>query len=226
MILLHEAADAGDFRHARHAGELVTHEPILHRAQPAEIVTAIRGLGGIHVEVVLIHPAEPAGVRTELRLHGFGHVGLKVIQPLQHPRPGEVGIHAFLEDDREEGEPKHGSRAHILDSGEPLQAGGKRESHLILDFLRTAPHPVGVNEHLVFSQVGDRVHRRPEHRAHAERDEHQRAAQHEETILQAPFDEAGDHSEPPNPKLQIPEKRQEPKAKTAESSTIANRLMA
>ena len=41
LILPHEAADAGDFRDALHGVELVANEPILQRAQLAEIVAAV-----------------------------------------------------------------------------------------------------------------------------------------------------------------------------------------
>ena len=201
--MLHEAADACDFCHALHAGELIAHEPILRRTQFAEIITAAGCFGRINLQIVLIDPAETAGVRAKLWLHALGHVGLKIIQPLQHACPREVSVHALLEDDCDERETEHRGRAHVLDARKPLQTGRKRERHLILDLLRAAAHPIGIDKHLIFREVGNGVHRRLEHRPHAKCDEHQRAAKHEEAVLQTPPDDAGNHGFTSEPQSSI-----------------------
>ena len=56
------------------------------------------------------------------------------------------------------------SGPHVLHTREPLQARRERIRHLVFDLLRTAAHPVGIDEHLVFREIGNRVHGRLEHR--------------------------------------------------------------
>ena len=122
------------------------------------------------MQVILIDPAEPGGIGSELRRHAFRHLTLEEIQPFQNPGAGEVGIDLVLEDDGGEREAEHGSGAHFLHSGESLQTGGEREGHLVFHFLRAAAHPVGIDQHLVFRQIRDGVHRREVNGADAKRD--------------------------------------------------------
>ncbi len=58
LILLHEAADAGDLRDSLNAGELIADVPVLHGAEFREVVTTIRGFIGIDGKVILIDPAK------------------------------------------------------------------------------------------------------------------------------------------------------------------------
>ena len=81
--MLHKAANAGDFRHALHAGEFIADLPILQRAELREIITAVRSLRRIDVKIILIDPAEPGGVRTELRCDALRHLALEKVQALQ-----------------------------------------------------------------------------------------------------------------------------------------------
>jgi len=99
-----------------------------------------------------------------------------------------------LENHREQREAEHGDSPHILHARESLQAGRERIRHLVFNLLRAATHPVRIDEHLILREVRNGVHGRLEHRAHAERDEQQRSAEHEEAILQTPFDDALNNS--------------------------------
>ena len=194
LILLHEAADARDFGHALHAGELVADVPILHRAELREVVAAVpapspdRRRGNIdRPSRARWRPGRAAASTPS------GICALEVIQPLQHAGAGEVVVDLVLEDDRDQREAEHRSGAHLLHSGEALQAGGERIGDLVLDLLRAAAHPVGIDEHLVFPEVRDGIDRREVDGADAERDEQQRGAGDEEAVSQAPFDDFFDH---------------------------------
>ena len=47
----------------------------------------------------------------------------------------------------------------VFHAGQALQVHRERISDLILDFLRTAPRPIGEDDHLVFAQVRNGIHR-------------------------------------------------------------------
>ena len=193
LVLLHEAADARDFRDALNAGELVAEVPILERAEFREIIAAVLRFGGIDIEVVLIDPTEARRVRTELRRDASGHRALQEVQPLQHPGPGEVGIDAILEDDGHQREAEHRGRAHLFHPGLPLQSAAERKGHLVLHLLRAAAHEVGIHQHLVLGQVRDGIDRRELHGADAQRDDQQRGAEDDEAVLEAPLDNFLNH---------------------------------
>src|SRR5208282_2727224 len=72
LVLPHETADARDFRHAGNGVELITHEPVLNRAQPSEVVATVRRELRVNVEVILVNPAKAGRVRAELRLDTGG----------------------------------------------------------------------------------------------------------------------------------------------------------
>ena len=84
----------------------------------------------------------------------------EIVQPLQHPRAGEVVVDLVLEDDRDQREAEHRVRAHRLHARESLEIHRERIGDLILDLLRTAPGPVGEDDHLVLAQVRDGIDRR------------------------------------------------------------------
>ena len=176
-----------------HARQLIAHVPVLKRAKLRKVGTTFPGLGGIDIEIVLIHPAQPRGIGTKLRLHPFRHGALQVVQALQHPRPGKVSVHLVIKDDGDQREAEHGGGTHFLDASQPLQAGGKRKGDLVFHLLRAASHPLAIHEHLVLRQVRDGVHRCEADGAHAERDNQQRGAKNQETVLQAPVDDELDH---------------------------------
>ena len=190
LILLHKAADACDLGHSIHARKCVADIPILQRTQPREVVAFLRW---VNVEIVLIHPAEARRIRAKLRLHALGHGALQIIQPLQHAGAGEIRVNAVFENYRDERESEHRSGAHVFHTRQTLEAGGERIRHLVFHLLRTATHPVCIDEHLVFREVGNGVHGRRGNGADAERHEQQHAARDEEAVSQTPLDDAFNH---------------------------------
>ena len=67
LILLHEPADGGHLRHARHARKPIPQIPIVERAHLLKVV-----LAGLIDERVLEGPADTSCVRSKLRRHAFG----------------------------------------------------------------------------------------------------------------------------------------------------------
>ena len=150
LVLLHEPADRGDLGDAFDSRKLVADVPILDGAEFRKVVAAVGGFPGIDIEVILIDPAEPRGIGAELRGDALGHLVLEEIQALEDAGAGEVVVHAFLENDRAQREAEHRGGADFLHAGDTLETGGEGIGHLILDFLRAAPRPIGDDEHLVF----------------------------------------------------------------------------
>ncbi len=193
LILPHESADARDFRHAGNGVELITHEPVLNRAEPAQIVAAVWRELRVNVEIILVNPAETGRIRAEHRRDPGGHRAAEIIQPLQHARPREIIVNLVIENNRDEREAEHGIGADGLHARESLQIHRERICDLILDLLRAAPRPVGEHDDLVFAQVGNRIHRRAINGADAEADEQRHAAKHQEAVAQRPLYDAIDH---------------------------------
>ena len=93
LILPHETADASDFGDAWRGVELVADEPVLQRAQLAEVVAAFGRPGRVDREVVLIDPTEARGVGSKLRDYAGGHLEGDQVESFQfaptsvHSRP-------------------------------------------------------------------------------------------------------------------------------------------
>ena len=146
-----ESSDAADFRDALNGVELVADEPVLHRAQLAEVVAPLRRPGRIDGQVILVNPAQAGGVRPKLRNHAGGHLAGDEAEPFQHPGAREVILDVVLEDHRDQRKAKHRVGANRLHAGEPLQVDGERVSDLVFHFLRTASQQLGKDDDLVFA---------------------------------------------------------------------------
>ena len=128
-----------------------------------------------------------------LRRHARRAASRRVIQPLEHARAGEVIVDLVLENDRDQREAEHRSRAHRLHARESLQIHRERIGDLILDLLRTAPRPVGEDDHLVLAEVGNGIDRRAKTARTPQPIRNSVATNDEEAVAQRPFDEAIDH---------------------------------
>ena len=94
LVLLHEAADGGDLRDARHARQPSPQIPVLEAAQIRERVPA----GLVH-ERVLEHPADAGGVGPDRRVDAVRQLAADALQVLDDAAAGPVDVGAVLEDD-------------------------------------------------------------------------------------------------------------------------------
>ena len=109
LVLLHEATDGRDFRHAFHRFQRIAQVPVLQRTQLGEIVFA----GVVH-EGVFIDPAHAGRIRANHRIDAFGQRSTHRVQIFDDPRARPVNVRAILEDHIDERLPKHRLAAHEL----------------------------------------------------------------------------------------------------------------
>ena len=191
MVLLHKAADAGDFGHAFGFGQLVTKIPILDRAQFGE-----RALGAEHD--ILVDPADSGRVRPERRGNSFRQSLGGEIEIFEDTRARPVKIGAVLEHDIDKGDAEEREAAHHLGARYGQQRRRQRIGDLVLDHLRRLARIVGVDDDLRVVEIGDRIKRRMAHGVDAGEGDKCRGEQHEKRIAGRPADDAGDHGDLPS----------------------------
>ena len=189
-VLAHEAADAGDLRHAGRGGELVAQVPVLHRAQFVQRMA-------VALEHVLVDPAHARGVGAKRRRYAGWQVFRRDVQVLEHARARPVDVRAFLEDDVDEGGAEEREAADVLRFRHREQGAGQRVGHLVLDHLGRLPRILGEHDHLHVRQVRLCVQRRLQQRVDATGDDGQHHHQHQEDVADRPFDKAAKHVSAP-----------------------------
>ncbi len=142
LVLLDEAADGGDLRHARQRLDGVAQRPVLVGAQLIERVGA-----RLVDERVLEHPPHAGGVRSEFGPHSLGQALLDLGHVLQHPRPRPVDVRPVLKDDVDVGKAKVGEAADRLDLRGAEKCRDDGVGDLVLDEVRRAV-PSRVDDHL------------------------------------------------------------------------------
>ena len=186
VVLLDEAADAGDLGDAFGLGQTKADLPILQRAQIRQrLVLAQHG--------VLIDPADAAGVGAEGRRYaGRQSLGRRVeIFEDAAARPVDVG--AVLEDDVDERHAEEREPAHHLGARHGQHRRGQRIGDLVLDHLRCLAGKLGVDDDLRVREVGNGVERQRAHRPHARHHREGRGDEHQHQVSGRPGDETGDH---------------------------------
>ncbi len=186
LILLHEAADAGDLGHALRLCQLVAQVPVLDRAQFGEVPVGAD-------QRILEHPADAGRVGPELRRNAPGEATRGEVQVLQHPRARPVDVGAVLEDDVDERRAEERKSAHDLGLGHRQHRARQRIGDLVLDDLRRLARILGVDDDLDVREVGQGVERRLDDRVDAaDRDEHRRQDD-EEAVPCRPLDDPTQH---------------------------------
>ena len=147
LILLDEAADAGDLGHPGRRRQRVTEGPILQGAQGLQRLTKPLPLILGH-QGVLIDPTHTAGIRPQRRTHSDGQLAGESAQILQHPGASPVEIGVLFKDHVNKGGAEEGKAPHHLGLGHRQQGGCQRVGHLILHHLRRLPRVFGVDDHL------------------------------------------------------------------------------
>src|SRR5277367_2790610 len=147
LILLYEAADAGDLSHSRHGLQRIAQMPVLQATQVGETVLAALVDDGI-----LIDPACTCCIGTNGRMHVLRQTPADLLQVLDHTRSSPVDVRSVLKNDIDVGIAQHGLCANSFDMRGSQQTGNDRVSHLVFDHIGRLACPTRVNDHL---HVGD-----------------------------------------------------------------------
>jgi hypothetical protein len=152
LVLADKASDRGDLRHAGHGIQLIADEPILDGSQLPEVLAF--AFDGVPKDL-----ADGGSVRAENRRHATGEERRDQIHALQNPCAREVEIGAVLEDHVDHREAESRGRTDGLDPCQALEVDDHGVGHLVLDFLRRTPRPVGEHDDLGLRDIRDRVQR-------------------------------------------------------------------
>src|SRR5271166_1111314 len=190
LVFLGSAADGGDFRHTRHAVELVAYIPVLNGTELAQVPA-------VPLDRVPEDLADSRGVGGEVGNHTRGKERGGDRQPLEHAGASEVVVGRLVEDDRDHREVELARRADDLDAGQPLKVDRQGVSDLVFDLLGAAAHPVREYDDLVFGQVGNGINGRGHHGTDAGDTKHQGRKDDEITVADRPLDDRLDHDKPP-----------------------------
>ena len=186
LVLLDEAADGGDFRHAFDRGQLVAQIPVLHGAQFGQV--AVGGIERIHEG-----PADAGGVRAEAGRDALRQLPAQAAEIFEHAAARPIGIGAVLKNHIDEGEAVERIAAHDLGLRHREHLGRDGIGDLVLDDLRRLAGPLGVDDDLHVRQVGDGVQRNVAHGVNAAQHQRDRAQQDDELVLERKIYDAFEH---------------------------------
>ena len=188
LILSVEPADGGDLGHVRHRLKFELEEPVLQRAQFADVVcpAAID-------QCVFVDPADAGRIRTQRRRCADRKPRLHLRQILEYARPRPVQIGAVVEQHVHERFAEQRVAAHRLRVRHRQQSRCKRVGDLILDHLRGLARKRGADDHLDVGEIGNGVERRARQRHQSPRDQNRGREQHQQPIGRRPADDGGDH---------------------------------
>ena len=188
LVLAHHAAHRGDLGDVGDRLELVAQEPVLQRAQLAQVVAP-----AAVDQRVLVDPAHAGGVRPERGPRRGRQARLRLVQVFQHPRARPIGVGAVLEQHVDERVAEHRVPAHRARAGHRHHGGGERIGELVLDDLRRLPRKRRADDDLHVGQVRQRVERRAQQRHRAPAGREQRGHQHEKAVGDRPADQRRGH---------------------------------
>ena len=187
LVLLHISAHRRHLGDALDAGELVTQEPVLHRAQLGQVVF-------LRIERIHEGPADAGGVRTKVRSHVLGQGAGESTEVFQHAAAGPIGLGAVRENHINEGVSVKRISAHDLGRRHREHLGRDGIGHLVLHNLRRLAGPLGVDDDLGVGQVGDGIERNGLQRIPAPQDYCDGGRNDDELVLQGKIDEPCEHA--------------------------------
>ena len=193
VVLLDEAADAGDFGDAFGLRQREFQIPVLDGARVGE-VQFLRHHG------VLVDPADAGRVRADGRRHAGRQPRGCAVEEFEHARARPVDVGAVLEDDVDERDAEEREAAHDLRLRHRQHRGRQRIGDLVLDHLRRLAGIFGVDDDLGVGEVRNGVERQMDQRVDAGRGGEAGAEQHQQQVAGRPGDEAGDHCWAPSEK--------------------------
>ena len=188
LVLAHHAADRGHFGHVRHGLQLVLQEPILQRAEFAQVMPA----AAVH-QRVLVDPAHAGGVGPQGRLRCGRQARLHLREVLEHPRACPVRVGAVLEQDVDERIAEERVATHGLCARHRHHGGGERVGHLVFHDARGLPGKGRADDDLHVRQVRQGVQGRAQRGPGAPRGDQCSRDEHEETVGHRPADQRGNH---------------------------------
>ncbi|MDR8993814.1 hypothetical protein FEP57_05930 [Burkholderia multivorans] len=192
LVLAHHAADAGDLGDVRHCFQLELQEPVVQRAQLSEVV-----LSGLVDQRVLVHPSHAGRVRPERDGRALRQAALHLIQVFEHARTCPVLVGLVVEQHVDKRIAERRVRANGLCARHAEQRRRERVGDLVLDNLRRLARIRCLDDDLCIGQVGQCVERRLGDRVEAPTGHEYSREQHQETVVDGPSDEPGNHCTPP-----------------------------
>ena len=189
LVFDRHPADRGHVRDAARRVELRRDVELVDRPQPLRIDRPRRiGLDGVPEDL-----SEGGRVGSQIRHDARRQIRPRLAEFLGHALPGEIEVHAIVEDDRDHREVELGRRPHRAHTGQPAQLVDQRIGQLILDLARTATHPVGEDDHLVLAEIGNRIDRRVVEREDARHGQQRRRDEHQKPVADGRLDNVFDH---------------------------------
>ena len=152
IVLLDEAAYAGDLGDAFGLGQSEFQIPVLDRAR-------VRKLQLFRHDGILVDPADAGRVGADGRRHAGGKARGRAVQELQHPRARPVDVGAVLEDDVDKGDAEEREAADHLRFRHGQHRRGQGIGDLVLDHLRRLAGVLRVDDDLGVGEVGDGIER-------------------------------------------------------------------
>ena len=112
------------------------------------------------LQSVPVNLSQGSGIRTQRRCHVFRQrTGRQRIQLFKYPRAAPVKFHIFIKNNVDAGQAENRVTANGFYTRYSQQRSGQRVGYLVLDILRRTAGPVGVNNLLVFANIGNGIHR-------------------------------------------------------------------
>ena len=188
MVLAHEPADAGNFRHAFDAADLIAQIPILKAAQLGQII-----FPRFIDQRVLKDPADAAGIWSKCRGYARREATARLIQIFENAASGPINIGAVFKNNVNIRVPEVGKAAHRFYSGSRNHGGHDRISYLIFDDGRVSPHPWRIDDHLNVGEIGYGIQRRVFQRPQSPGTQKNNHEKYEKFVSRASFDNFFDH---------------------------------
>ena len=161
LVLLDEATHRGHLRHTLGGTERIAHVVVLQGAQLLRVPAAggLSRLGVAPLEGVPEDLAQGRGVGAQCRLHALGQQsGGQGVEFLEDARTAPVELHVLLENNIDKRHAEHRCRADGLHARDAHECRGERVGHLLLNVLGRMAHPVGGDNLLIVTDVGDGIH--------------------------------------------------------------------
>jgi len=186
LVLLLEAAHAGDLGDALRGDKVVADDPVLDAPQFGQ-----RALRTEHD--ILVDPADAACVGTQRGCDALRQSFCCEVQVLQHAGACPIEVGPVVEHHVDEGHAEIRKPPHHLGMRHRQQRSGQRVGDLVLDHLGCLARILGVDDHLRVREVRERVQWRVSDSPHADTDHDEGGEQHQHLVAGGQLDKAADH---------------------------------
>jgi hypothetical protein len=152
VVLLDEAADAGDFGDALRLRQRELQIPVLDGPSVGE-VQLLRHHG------VLVDPADAGRVRTDRRRHARGQPRRRTVEEFEHARTRPIDVGTVFEDHVDERYAEEREAADDLRARHGQHGGRQRIGDLVLDHLGRLAGIFRVDDNLGVGEIRNRIQR-------------------------------------------------------------------